>query len=352
MARIHRSSTYNGLTSPERPETPAEPFADIPFGPNPDFVDRGDILKEIDERCSKPAGRVALVGLGGAGKSQLAIQFAHRINDTQIDTWVFWVYAASLARVEQAFRDIADNIKLRDRKQPGANIYKLVSRWLSNRRNGKWVMIIDSADDYDMFYGEPKDGRKVQPLWSYIPQSSHGCILLTTRSEKLGSELAGGHQNVIKVGAMDHTEAFSLLGKKLGPITDRSTATHIIDQLNGIPLAITQAAAYIAQYTPRMSLCQYLAELRGGEDRTRLLLSQTVKDLYRDIGQSNAVLQTGLMSIEQICRERRSAIDLLSLMSFFDPQSIPASIVESAKEAKNMTTTSTSKQPYTMDGII
>lgn len=268
----------------------------------------------------------------------MAIQFAHRIADTQINTWVFWIYAASLARVEQAFRDIADNIKLRDRKQPGADIYKLVCRWLSNKRNGKWVMIIDSADDYDIFYDAPKDGSKMQPLASYIPQSSHGCILLTTRNEKLGSELTGGHQNVIKVGAMNHTEALSLLEKKLGPIPDRSTAVHFIDQLNGIPLAITQAAAYIVQFAPRMSLCQYLAELGGGEHRTSYLLNQTGTDLYRDIGQSNAVLRTGLMSIEHIYRERRPAIDLLSLMSFFDPQSIPASILKPAEEAENMIT--------------
>jgi hypothetical protein len=55
------------LTSSERPETPLQPSAAIPFCRDPDFVDRGDILDQIHQRCSEPAGRVALVGLGGIG---------------------------------------------------------------------------------------------------------------------------------------------------------------------------------------------------------------------------------------------------------------------------------------------
>ena len=79
----------------ERPETPPQPFATIPFVRDCDFIDRGDILEQVSQRCSEPAGRVALVGLGGIGyvysramaggrrangsrKSQLAIEFAHR----------------------------------------------------------------------------------------------------------------------------------------------------------------------------------------------------------------------------------------------------------------------------------
>jgi hypothetical protein len=51
----------------ERPETPPQPFATIPFYRDYDFVDRGDLLEQIYQRCSEPAGRVALVGLGGIG---------------------------------------------------------------------------------------------------------------------------------------------------------------------------------------------------------------------------------------------------------------------------------------------
>ena len=53
--------------SAERAETRPAPFTIIPFSRDSDFVDRGDILEQIRRRCSEPAGRVALVGLGGIG---------------------------------------------------------------------------------------------------------------------------------------------------------------------------------------------------------------------------------------------------------------------------------------------
>ena len=65
---------------------------------------------------------MALVGLGGVGKSQLVIEYAHRVAAGQPYTWVFWVYAGTQARVEEGFRTIADTIKLSGRNQPKADI--------------------------------------------------------------------------------------------------------------------------------------------------------------------------------------------------------------------------------------
>ncbi|KAL2132844.1 hypothetical protein VTI74DRAFT_3243 [Chaetomium olivicolor] len=93
--------------SSERRETPPAPFATIPFSPDPDFVNREDILRQIDERCSEPAARVALVGLGGVGKSQLAIEYAHQMARGRADIQVFWVHAGTQARAEEGFMLIA-----------------------------------------------------------------------------------------------------------------------------------------------------------------------------------------------------------------------------------------------------
>jgi hypothetical protein len=60
---------------------------------------------------------------------------------------VFWVHASNGARIEQGFRDIADQVRLAGRNDPQADIFKLVHHWLRNEKNGKWLLVVDNADD-------------------------------------------------------------------------------------------------------------------------------------------------------------------------------------------------------------
>jgi len=51
----------------ERTETPPAPLSSVPFRRDPDYVQRGPLLEEVTSKLSRPAARVALVGLGGVG---------------------------------------------------------------------------------------------------------------------------------------------------------------------------------------------------------------------------------------------------------------------------------------------
>ena len=320
----------------ERPETPPPPFATIPFSRDPDFVNRGDILGQIDQRCSEPAARVALVGLGGVGKSQLAIEYAHRIAVRQPDTWVFWVHASTQARVEEGFRTIADTVKLPSRNQPMADIPQLVYGWLSNERNGRWIMILDSADDGDLFYSLTSgDARSGRPFATYLPQSRNGSIVITTRNKNLAFRLTGHYQNIIEVGPMAQTDALTLVKKKLGSLPDIDVAANLVRALDLVPLAISQAAAYIRARAPRSSAEKYLAEFRESEHKRSRLLEHDAGDLRREGGVSNAILTTWQISFDHIRSKRRSAADLLSLMSFFDRQGIPWWVLNPSRIAKD-----------------
>jgi hypothetical protein len=167
--------------------------------------------------------RVALVGLGGVGKSQLAIEYAHRIREAQPETWVFWVHAGRQARVQEGFRTIADAVKLPGRNQSKANIPYLVHGWLSNERNGRWIIIIDSADDRDVFYGpSSSDTHNGQLFASYLPQSRNGSIVITTRNKDLAFRLTGDYDNIIEFGPMAQTDAILLLEKKLKPPPEKN----------------------------------------------------------------------------------------------------------------------------------
>ncbi|KAH7303118.1 P-loop containing nucleoside triphosphate hydrolase protein, partial [Stachybotrys elegans] len=315
-------------------ETPPQPSASIPFSRDSDFVNRGDILDQIDRQCSKPAGRVALVGLGGVGKSQLAIEYTHRIAEAQTKVWVFWIHAGTQARVEESFRTIADTVELSGRNEPKADIPLLVQNWLSNERNSRWIVVLDSADDHEVLYGLSEEGGNRRLLASYLPQSRNGSIIVTTRNKDLACRITGSRNFMIEVGPMTQADAITLLEKKLG-FADVNTATDLVQALDCVPLAISQAAAYIKAREPRSSVGKYLAEFRESERKRTRLLEHDGGDLRRDGGASNAILTTWRISFDYIRHKRPSAADLLSLMSFFDRQGIPEWVLEPAEKIKS-----------------
>ncbi|KAL7762869.1 hypothetical protein ACKLNR_006227 [Fusarium oxysporum f. sp. zingiberi] len=328
-------ATFN--LPPKPPEPTPPPFTSIPFRRDPTFVDRGEILDQIGCQCSEPASRVAIAGLGGVGKSQLAIEFAYRFADRSAETWVFWVHASTQARIIEGFKSIANNVKLMGRDRPDADVLQLVFDWLSNGQNGKWLLVLDSADDSDVLLhstsGGNDDGRK---LVEYLPQSPNGSILITTRNRDLAFRLTGTSQMIHDVGPMTQKEALMLLANSLGILSDANAAADLVRSLDFIPLAISQAAAYIQMRAPRTSLIQYLDEFRQSESKRVKLLRYNAGDLRRDLrqdgGASNAILTTWQVSFDHIRSRRPSAADLLSLMSFFNRQGIPESLLGPAKD--------------------
>ncbi|KAJ4854193.1 tetratricopeptide repeat domain-containing protein [Trichoderma breve] len=326
-ATIHQGDINNVHNYPqERRETPPPLSQLIPFPRDPDFVNRGDMLDKISAHCLEPAGRVALVGLGGVGKSQLAIEFAHRFADKHKNIWVFWIHAATQERVQEGFRLIADAVKLPERKQPQADIPLLVKNWLSIEHNGRWIIILDSADETEVLYSASESVHDKRSLAAYIPKSRNGAIVLTTRNRSLASKLTGGHKHIIDVDTMSEADALTLLERKMGsPLlpSEASLAEDLVKALECIPLAIGQAAAYIQARRPRSSIEKYLAEFRKSERESVKLLKYEANDIGRDEETSNTVLRTWAISFDHIRSQQRSAADLLSLMSFFDRQGIP-----------------------------
>ncbi|KAL2268240.1 hypothetical protein VTJ83DRAFT_3086 [Remersonia thermophila] len=320
---------------------PLQPAAFIPFSRDGDFVNRGDTLDKISRLLSRPRlhNRVALVGLGGVGKSQIAIEYAHSLHAAEETKpnrkWIFWIHASTKDRVEQSLKDIANHVRLPDRENPDADIPQLVKGWLCNPHNGQWFIVIDSADDDDIFLNKPSDDRKL--LEQYLPQSHHGSILITTRSEVLASGLTGYRGNIIHVGPMTQGEALTLLQNRLTlePPLDIDTASKLVDTLGFIPLAISQAAAYIQKRGLFYSAQQYLADFPRKRSK---LLEYDGGDLRRDPSASNAILTTWQITFDYLRSKRPSAADLLSLISFFDPQGIPLWVLKPSTYTRDAST--------------
>ncbi|KIM96916.1 hypothetical protein OIDMADRAFT_131494 [Oidiodendron maius Zn] len=319
-----------------QPKSP--PSSTVPFRRDDDFINR-DSLDKIRQICSKPASRAALVGLGGVGKSQIAIEYAYQVRDRTPTTWVFWVHAGTQARFKEGYRRIAEVTRMDGWDDPKADILRLVRSWLCDESNGRWVMIVDNADDLGVFflpYNRLQTNLAssldplVESLSDFLPQSPNGSILITSRSRDVAFRLTGSYTDIVRVDPMDQEHALALVRNKLQGDFDPDDAAALAQALDYMPLAITQAAAYIGQRAPRATVSKYLQDLHKGDRDRANLLDTDVGDFRRDGTASNSIIATWQISFAYIRRVRPSATRLLSLMSLFDRQGIPESLLDSS----------------------
>ncbi|KAJ5721164.1 TPR-like protein [Penicillium malachiteum] len=298
---------------PDDSEAP-NPISTVPFDRDPDFIEPGLLSQKVTDICSKPAARLALVGPGGIGKSQIAIEHAYRTPHNSPDTWVFWIHASSSARFELSYRLLADRVKIPARIDPNANIFKLVHDWLQDSKHGPWIMILDSLDNDDFLRRVPSPGVA---LSNFLPRCQHGSVIFTTRSYTV-AEMYATAQNIITVDP-DESHSVALMRKKLRVEQDYedSDVTKLVRALACMPLAVVQAAAYITKLVPRFTVTQYLKGFQKSDRKRVKLLEHEAGNLHRDWEAKSSIL---------------SAADLLALMSFFDAQGIPEILLRDAPD--------------------
>ncbi|GAB7336927.1 hypothetical protein MBLNU13_g01769t2 [Cladosporium sp. NU13] len=321
----------------ERAETPPAPLSTVPFRRDPDYVQRGPLLEEITLKLSRPAARVALVGLGGVGKSQLAIEYTHQLRTQSPETWVLWLYASNASRLEQSVRGALDRLKVRRRQDAKANVFQLLHDWLCDGRSKPWLVVLDNADDTRVLGAAPSvrekaddgttSGQQEKALLEYLPQCEHGKILVTSRNKDAAKEIVYW-KDIVVVKPMETEQAVALLEKKLDRVYDMQDVATLAQALDFMPLAMAQAAAYICQRTGRCTVQEYVEKL-GQYDRSEAsVLDIDERDLRRDREASNSIMLTWQISFNHIREVRPSASDLLSLMSFFDRQAIPGALLQ------------------------
>jgi len=236
---------------------------------------------------------------------------------------ILWVPALSDATFEQACTEIAK--KLGIPRAEDDDIKDTIQRYLSSEKAGPWLLVVDNADDIDMIVGAA--GRS-SGLIDYLPQSENGRILFTTRSAEVAESVA--ESDVVELQDMDRQEAQQLLGKWLrhkSLLSDHTVTTELLYKLAYLPLAITQAAAYLNRN--QVSVTEYLRLLQGTEQDTIRLLSREFHDNNRYRGTGNAVATTWLVSFDQIRKWDTVAANLLMFISHIEPKAIPRSILPS-----------------------
>ncbi|KAB8240035.1 nucleoside phosphorylase domain-containing protein [Aspergillus flavus] len=302
----------------------------VPFRKNLRFVGREEEITKTEEFLMQQdgPGKVAICGLGGVGKTQIALELAYRIRKRDPEYSIFWVTCTSYESVEQAYISIASKLGMSGVNP--AEVKEKVKAYLSQESAGKWLLVFDNADDMEMW---SKDNTNSPVLTDFLPQCEQGHILFTTRSRKVAVKLASPY--VITISEPDTEIAVKILQNSLVEktlLSDRGTATTLLEQLAFLPLAITQAAAYINENS--IGLSDYIMLLKDQEPGVIELLSQNFGDEGRYKETQNPVALTWFISFQQIQRSNKLAADYLAFMACINPRKIPQSLLPHTNSIK------------------
>jgi energy-coupling factor transporter ATP-binding protein EcfA2 len=226
----------------------------IPLPKNRQFVGRRAELEILKRRMfeAPECQRLAVFGPSGIGKTQLALSFAYWVVEHHPEISVFWIAAPSADAFERAVQKIAQQLWLlsaADQSEDGKDLLKL---HLSTSSTGKWLLIVDNADDAEIF----KASTRSDSLLRYLPESPLGVTVFTTRSSSVAHHLAG--KETLELEEMTSDEAAELLEAVIvdaDSLKDPVANAKFLAELGHMPLAIKQAAAYIND--PKLSVSDF-----------------------------------------------------------------------------------------------
>jgi TIR domain len=258
---------------------------------NPHFTGRDGMLTELRRRLRAGEDTLvvqALYGLGGVGKTQLAIEYAHRYAADYHLVW--WLDAEQPVLIGDQLATLATRLDL----PPGPTVAATVERLLAAlRERDRWLLIFDNAE-------RPADVADYRP-------GGAGHVLITSRFPGWGA--LGGR---IEVDVLPRTETIALLHARI-PGMSEELADKLAAELGDLPLAVAQVTGYLEQTD--LPAADYLRRFRT--HRAGLLSRGEA------LGYHARLDTTWALSLEQLEREAPAAVQLLQLAAFFAPDPIP-----------------------------
>jgi tetratricopeptide (TPR) repeat protein len=313
------------------------PIWNIPYRRNPFFTGREEVLEHVHDalRTDNTACLAevhGMTGLGGIGKTQTALEYAYRYHAEY--QAVLWARADSSNTLTAEFVGIATLLRLPERnEQDQRRVVEAVMRWL--RTNSHWLLVLDNVEDL----------VSVEP---FLPKAGRGHVLLTTRTRALG-----GVAQRIEIGKMQLEVGALLLLRRAGmlplaaaledaPAEDRTLSLQITQEMDGFPLALDQAGAYIRE-TP-CTLSTYFALYQARH--TDLLKERSAENTYPD-----SVATTWSLSFEKVAWRHPAAAELLHLLAFLYPDAIPEEVVTEASIHMGAVLEPVATDPLRLDGV-
>ncbi|HEU5374647.1 MAG TPA: FxSxx-COOH system tetratricopeptide repeat protein [Ktedonobacteraceae bacterium] len=292
----------------------------VPHARNRYFTGRDDLLKQLEHQfsleepdhlpdstcCVALTQSQAIKGLGGIGKTQIAIEYAYRSRDQDRYRHILWINAANEETLMNSFATLAELLPAFPAKHE-MDQWKLVAeikRWLEQCQQ-RWLLIFDNVENIAL-------------VQTCCPQQGHGSLLFTTRAHAIGSLAAS--LEVEQMGLVEGTY-FLLHRAQRQQVSDEESneATNIVIALAGFPLALDQAGAYIEE--TGCTFRDYL-QLYQAHRHTLLARRGVQTTSYPD-----SVATTWSLSFQKVAQANPGAAELLHLCAFLEPDMIPEELI-------------------------
>jgi len=285
------------------------PIVNFPREENSYFTGRTEILDLIYNNFQNGdnVARVQLLrGLGGVGKTSIALQYAYtHLNEYEV---VWWIDAENSDSVLFSYKKFLLEQKIISESDEAEVIIRAMELWFM--RNKEWLFIYDNADAVDINGGW---------LEKYLPKKRNGHVLITTRSwdSYIGE--------MIDITIFTETEAISFLKKRVrgkGNGYSDDSAKELAELLQYLPLALEQAAAYMRK-VPGVIYSDYI----------NLFKQNGIKIFNADtqlVGYNSIITVTWKTSMDKIKSE--SANQMFNMCAYLAPNAIPVEIFIRGRE--------------------
>ncbi|WP_460356036.1 FxSxx-COOH system tetratricopeptide repeat protein [Actinoallomurus acanthiterrae] len=275
------------------PNEPPPVWGNVPPR-NINFTGREELLTDLHQRLRAGTTAVlphALHGMGGVGKSQLAVEYVYR-HTTDYDL-IWWVPAEGTGQVRQSLTELAAQLGLPVAGEVNVAVPAALEALRIGRPYRNWLLIFDNAEDLDS-------------VRQFFPTDGPGKVLVTSRNPHW-SHVA----HTLEVNVFDRVESTELLRMR-DPDLDEETASELASALGDLPLAIEQAAVWLAETGMPVSEYLELFKEKAGE-----LMAQGAPPDY-----PVPVAAAWNVSLERLHETDPAALQLLRVCAFFAPEPI------------------------------
>ncbi|MDQ3154482.1 MAG: FxSxx-COOH system tetratricopeptide repeat protein [Actinomycetota bacterium] len=296
------TATHPGPLTGPAPVTPRERQADdVPpvWGNvpprNPNFTGRAELLDRLGERLTAGGATAvlpaALHGMGGIGKTQMAVEYIYRhLHEYDV---IWWIQATQQAQVRAGLTELAQRLRLPGSSEAHTAVPAVREALRIGQPFRRWLLVFDSAESPEV----------VRP---FFPANGPGEILITSRNPDWA-----GIARPLEVAVFKREEAKELLRRR-GPDIDDEEADRLAEALGDLPLAIEQAAAWRAE--TGMPVREYL---RLFDEKVAEILDTSAPADYEV-----SVAAAWNVSFDELRTRNPAAHELLQVCAFFAPEPI------------------------------